>query len=59
MYKIRMYIERIYKVIDMPKDKNIKSVFEAQRRAEIYKKSNPDNMYFVVNEDNGDVEFQI
>ena len=55
-FKIKMYIPRIRKQMDMPNEKGL-GLFEACHRADLYKRSNPHCNYSVINEDNGDVEY--
>lgn len=43
--------------IDMPNDKHL-SLFDACDRAEIYQRHNRSASFKVINEDNGDVEYQ-
>ncbi len=56
MFKIRIDTNDIHS--DMPMDTNL-GLLEACDRAEIYKRKNPAAFFTVVNEDNGDVEYQI
>lgn len=44
--------------LEMPGDKGLR-LFEACHRAELYKKKNPQAIFSVVNEENGDIEYQI
>lgn len=57
-FKIKMYIPSIGKAIDMPSDNGLR-LFEATHRADLYKRNNPACTFSVVNEDNGDIEYEI
>ena len=57
-FKIKMYIPSIGKAIDMPSDKGLR-LLEAEHRMHCYKANNPDCTYLLVNEDNGDIEYEI
>ena len=56
MFKITFSKDDMY--LDMPGDNGL-SLFEAEDRANIYKNRNPGATFSIVNEDNGDCEFQI
>jgi len=56
MYKIHIDTDIVH--ADMPMDTGL-GLLEACDRAEIYKRRNPAAVFTVVNEDNGDVEYQI
>lgn len=45
-------------IMDMPHDKGL-GLFEAMHRADIYKSHNGTATFTVVNEENGDVEYQV
>lgn len=55
MYKIMMTME--HGNVDMPKDKGLEFL-DACNRAVLYKKRNNARGFLVVNEDNGDVDYQ-
>lgn len=56
MFKITMMCS--VGTIDMPKDKKLK-LFEACYRCDIYKEKNPKATFTVVNEETGDIEYQV
>lgn len=59
MYKIQLLSSHIPgKGIDMPKDKSL-GLFEACRRADIYKRNNPSATFIVIHETTGDVEYSV
>lgn len=45
-------------VVDMPNDKGL-GLFDAMHRADLYKSHNRTATFSVVNEENGDVEYQV
>ena len=47
-----------YHTLDLPGDKNLR-LFDACDRADIYKRWRPDRVFTVVNEENGDFEYQV
>ena len=55
MFKIIMVVQG--RVIPMPKDFNL-GLFEACERADLYAKRNRDAAFFVMNEENGDIEYE-
>ena len=56
MFKIVMHYDG--RMVDMPHDKGLR-LSEACYRVDIYKNRNEKVMFSVVNEDNGDIEYQI
>ena len=56
MYKIVMSFDG--RLLDMPKDHGL-GLSEACYRADLYKKRNEARTFSVVNEVNGDIEYQI
>lgn len=61
MYKIAMIFRNFdgkVKLTFMPNDKNL-DLFEAVDRANIYKKRNNKNIFVVLNNENGDVEYEV
>ena len=56
-YKITLYTKRTG-TIDMPNDKNMR-LLTACEYADIYKRKNPKAIFSVVNEETGDVEYQV
>lgn len=56
MYKVTIDKGDIH--ADMPYDNNL-DLFEAFWRADIYKNRNPKAIFTVVNQENGDIEYQV
>ena len=56
MFKITINIDG--NVLDMPKDTGLR-LSEACYRADLYKNRNPKRTFSVVNEENGDIEYQV
>ena len=56
-FKITLYTKRVG-TIDMPNDKGMR-LLEACEFADIYKRKNPDAVFSVINEDTGDIEYQV
>lgn len=56
MFKIVMHFDG--RMIDMPHDHGLR-LSEACYRADLYKKRNEKRMFSVINEDTGDIEYQI
>lgn len=57
-YKITMYIPHLNMTVDMPNNNGMR-LFEACEFADIYKRRSPNNVFTVVNEENGDIEYQV
>ena len=60
MWKIKMTYTALgeRRTIDMPGNDGLR-LFEACHRADLYKERNETAMFTVVNEDNGDIEYQV
>lgn len=56
-FKIVMVTNNYRKAIDMPKDLNL-DLFDAVHRADIYAKRNLNATFFVVNNENADIEYE-
>lgn len=56
MFKIVIYVQG--RAVDMPHDSGLR-LCEACYRADIYKRRNESATFTVVNEDNGDIEYQV
>lgn len=56
-FKITLYTKRVG-TIDMPNDKGMR-LLEACEFADIYKRKNPNAVFSVVNEETGDIEYQV
>ena len=56
MFKISMLIEDHW--VDMPHDSGLR-LSEACYRADIYKNYNSKRIFVVVNEENGDIEYEV
>ena len=56
-FKITLYTKRVG-TIDMPNDKGMR-LLEACEFADIYKRKNPDAVFSVINEETGDIEYQV
>lgn len=57
-FKITLRTPRLRRAIDLPKDKGLR-FFEACERADIYKRCNPQATYSVVEEEHGDILYQV
>ena len=57
-YKITFYSKRIGETLDMPNENGM-CLLEACNFAEIYKRKNPQAVFSVVNEETGDIEYQV
>ena len=57
-YKITLYSKSIGQTIDMPNDSGMR-LLEACHFADIYKRKNPQAVFSVVNEETGDIEYQV
>lgn len=56
-FKITLYTKRVG-TIDLPNDKGMR-LLEACEFADIYKRKNPNAVFSVVNEETGDIEYQV
>lgn len=56
MFKITINIDG--NIVDMPHDSGLR-LSEACYRADLYKRRNEKRVFSVVNEDNGDIEYQV
>lgn len=56
-FKITLYTKRVG-TIDMPNDKGMR-LLEACEFADIYKRKNPNAVFSVINEETGDIEYQV
>ncbi len=59
MYRIEFVMPNGHVVKMLNSDSNIESLFEACRRAELYKNRNPKNTFRVINNDNEDLEMEV
>lgn len=57
MFKIKMYVKRTQRWIDMPNEVGL-DMFEAMWRVGLYSRRNRDCRYAVVNEFTGDIEYE-
>lgn len=57
LYKIRAYIPSTGRTIDMPKDYHL-TMMEGEHRMKLYKRNNPSLTYYLVNEANGDIDWE-
>lgn len=58
MYRINMLVKRIGRWFEMPGMDDL-GLFEACRLADMYHNRNGDCRYAVINQENGDIEYEV